>query len=110
MSSANASKSASSASWRRLLKVVPLGSDRRFGFTSSGSIETFKEFIECLAQSFRDLVTVRDLAQEVVSRNATAEPTLAERCGVVGSQISCAGKTCDMQSRTSSLALSGWAR
>lgn len=66
-------------------------SDSRFGFTSSGSIETFKEFIEYLAQSFRDLVTVRDLAKEVVSRIATAEPTLAERCGVVGSQISCGG-------------------
>lgn len=67
-------------------------SDRQFGFTSSGSIETLKEFLEYLARSFGDLLNVRDLAQQVVHRIAAAEPTLAERCLDVESQIAEGGE------------------
>ena len=63
-------------------------SDSQFGFTSTDSVETFKQFVEYLSRSFRDLLHVRVLAQAAVSRIADAEPTLNERCGAVQSLIS----------------------
>lgn len=63
-------------------------SGSQFGFTSTDSVETFKQFVEYLARSFRDLLEVRVLTQAVVSRIADAEPALNERCLAVQSLIS----------------------